>query len=125
MKTTKILVVDDDQPLLTLMQNLLREYKYSAILANSGESAVQLARTEKPSLILLDMNMPTMSGDEVIRRIRTESELRTVPILILSGQPMTRREIESLGADGAVLKPFDLPELMRQIQSHVPVPSAT
>jgi CheY-like chemotaxis protein len=119
MKRPKILVVDDDQPILTLMQNLLREYKFDTILADSGHAALDQVRSERPDLILLDMKMPNMSGEEAIRAIRAEPGLDQVPILIVSGEPVTRKEIEAVGADGAVTKPFDLDDLIHQIRSHV------
>lgn len=117
MKRAKILVVDDDPPILTLMQNVLREYDLDAVLADSGPSAVELARSEHPDLILLDMKMPGMNGGETVRAIRSLPTLRNVPILILSGEPLSRRELEAFGADGAVQKPFELSDLISQIQS--------
>lgn len=117
MKRAKILVVDDDPPILTLMQNVLREYDLDAVLADSGPSAVELARSEHPDLILLDMKMPGMSGGETVRAIRSLPTLRNVPILILSGESLSRRELEAFGADGAVQKPFELSDLISQIQS--------
>lgn len=119
MKRPKILVVDDDQPILTLMQNLLREFKFATLLADSGETAIALARSERPDLILLDMKMPTMSGEEVIRAIRSQPGLEQVPIVILSGEPVSRQELASVGADGAVQKPFDLNDLIEKIRTHL------
>ena len=119
MKRPKILVVDDDQPILTLMQNLLREFKFATLLADSGETAIALARSERPDLILLDMKMPTMSGEEVIRAIRSQPGLEQVRIVILSGEPVSRQELASVGADGAVQKPFDLNDLIEKIRTHL------
>lgn len=119
MKRKKILVVDDDQPILTLMQNLLREFKFDTLLADSGETAIALARSERPDLILLDMKMPTMSGEDAIQAIRSQPGLKQVPIVILSGEPVSRQELASVGADGAVQKPFDLNDLIQKIQFHL------
>lgn len=119
MKRPKILVVDDDQPILTLMQNLLREFKFDTLLADSGETAIALARSEKPDLILLDMKMPTMSGEDAIQAIRSQPGLKQVPIVILSGEPVSRQELANVGADGAVQKPFDLNDLIQKIQFHL------
>jgi len=114
-----ILVVDDDGPILLLMRNLLREFGFDTIVAASGKEAIEHAQRERPSLVLLDKNMPGMSGDEVIRALRDEHGFERLPILILSGEPVSKAEIESLRADGAVLKPFDVPALIRQIRDHV------
>jgi CheY-like chemotaxis protein len=114
-----ILVVDDDVPILLLMRNLLREFGFEAVTAASGEQAIEAARNRTPDLVLLDRNMPGMSGDEVLRELRATHGLANVPILILSGEPIDPPEIERLGATGAVLKPFDVPQLVEMIRGHV------
>jgi two-component system chemotaxis response regulator CheY len=115
----RILVVDDDGPILLLMRSVLREFGFDPIEANSGAMALEHARKQNPDLILLDRNMPGMSGDEVVRAIRAEPEIRSVPILILSGEPIEPNELRALGADGAVLKPFDVMVLVETIKKHV------
>jgi two-component system KDP operon response regulator KdpE len=114
-----ILVVDDDAPILLLMRSLLREFGFEAVTAATGEQAVAEARNRRPALVLLDRNMPGMHGDDVVRALRRDVGLEGVPILILSGDPLTRRELAELGADGAVQKPFDVPSLIAQIREHV------
>ena len=114
-----ILVVDDDAPILTLMHNILREFGFDAHVANTGQAAISAARAKAPDLVLLDKNMPGMPGDEVIRALREEVGLRSVPILILSGERLDSHELAELGADGAVQKPFDVPALIEQIRSRV------
>ena len=107
-----ILVVDDDAPILTLMRNLLREFGFDSVVANTGEQALEGARAQRPDLVLLDKNMPGMSGTEVIRAFRREDGLEQIPILILSGEPLSQPELEEIGANGAVMKPFDVPALV-------------
>lgn len=114
-----ILVVDDDAPILLLMRNLLREFGFEPVAARSGEEAIAEARKRTPDLILLDRNMPGMSGDEVVRAMRSDDSLSEVPILILSGEPLDPDEIRQLGATGHVLKPFDVPTLVETIRGHV------
>jgi two-component system phosphate regulon response regulator PhoB len=114
-----ILVVDDDAPILLLMRNLLREFGFEPVAARNGEEAIAEARKQTPDLILLDRNMPGMSGDEVVRAMRSDEGLSEVPILILSGEPMGPDEIRRLGATGHVLKPFDVPSLVETIRGHI------
>lgn len=114
-----ILVVDDDEPIVLLMRSLLREYGYTPVTAMSGKDAVAAARTHRPALVLLDKNMPGMNGAEVVRALRGEPELAGLPILILSGERMSRDEVVDMQADGAVLKPFDITDLIEQIRKHV------
>ncbi|MGH9423129.1 MAG: response regulator [Thermoanaerobaculia bacterium] len=115
-----ILVVDDDAPILALMRALLREFGFEAVTAESGAAALEAARSRRPSVVVMDRNMPGMTGDEVIRALRSEPGFENLPILILSGQPVSKEELSGLGADGAVLKPFDVTDLVAQLRSYVP-----
>lgn len=112
-----ILVVDDDVPILVLMRNLLREFGFDTVTAGSGPEALEQARAHKPSLILLDRNMPGMSGDEVLEELRSDGGT-TAPVLILSGEPIEPDEVRRIGATAAVLKPFDVPALVQTIRSY-------
>jgi DNA-binding response OmpR family regulator len=114
----RILVIDDDEPILGLMRNVLREFDFEALTASTGTQALDHARNNQPDLVLLDKNMPGMSGEEVIRAFRAEG-WDELPILILSGDPVSREELGSLGANGAVQKPFDLTVLITQIRLHL------
>ena len=114
-----ILVVDDDAPILLLMRNLLREYGFETVTASNGVQAIAAAREQHPALALLDKNMPGMTGEEVIRALRSEPGLEQLPILILSGEPVTRAQLAELAANGAVQKPFDIPDLIGRIREHV------
>lgn len=116
-----ILVVDDDVPILTLMKSLLKEFGFETVTAGSGESAIATAREHVPDLILLDRNMPGMSGAEVISALRTQPPLRDVPVLILSGEPIDHEELAAMGAVDGVQKPFDVPTLIGRIRSHLNV----
>jgi DNA-binding response OmpR family regulator len=109
-----VLVVDDDLPILMLMKNLLKEFGFNAVTAASGEEALEAARKETPSIVLLDKHMPGMHGFDVIRALR--ADYATLPILLLTGDPVSKEELATFGADGAVQKPFDLTVLIAQIR---------
>jgi two-component system, OmpR family, phosphate regulon response regulator PhoB len=115
-----ILVVDDDLPILVLMRNLLREFGFEAVTAENGREALIEARKRKPAVVLIDKNMPGMSGDEVIRALRAEPGFDGLPILILSGEQISKSDLQAIGADGAVLKPFDILALITQLRSFAP-----
>jgi DNA-binding response OmpR family regulator len=115
-----ILVVDDDLPILVLMRTLLREFGFEAATAENGEQAIVEARARRPSAVLIDRNMPGMTGDELIRALRSEPGFDGLPILILSGQAISHAELAALGADGALMKPFDVTDLIAQLRSLVP-----
>ena len=114
-----ILVVDDDGPILILMRNLLREFGFEPIAAANGPQAIEEARRRTPDLILLDRNMPGMNGDEVLRVMRADGTLASVPVLMLTGEPMDPAEVKRLGATAAVMKPFDVPALVERIRAHL------
>jgi two-component system KDP operon response regulator KdpE len=114
-----ILVVDDDGPILLLMRNLLREFGFDTVVASSGAAALEAARNRPPDLVLLDLHMPGMSGDEVVHALRAQPGLEQLPILILSGEPLAPAELQAIGANGAVLKPFDVNELVGQIRGAI------
>lgn len=111
-----VLVVDDDQPILSLMRSLLREFGFEPLLASNGAQALQEARARTPDVILLDRKMPGMSGIELIAELRKEETLRATPVVIVSGEPVTSDEVRALGADAAVLKPFDVTELVALVK---------
>lgn len=111
-----MLVVDDDQPILTLMRSLLKEFGFEPVIASSGAQALEQARTRPPDVILLDRKMPGMSGAELITLLRKEDALRSTPVVIVSGEPVSDDEVQSLGAAAAVLKPFDVHELVALVK---------
>jgi CheY-like chemotaxis protein len=115
-----ILVVDDDLPILVLMRNLLREFGFEPVTAENGREALIEVRKRKPSVVLIDKNMPGMPGEEVIRALRAEPGFDELPILILSGEQISKSDLKALGADGAVLKPFDIRELIAKLRSFAP-----
>jgi chemosensory pili system protein ChpA (sensor histidine kinase/response regulator) len=112
-----ILVVDDDAPILQLMRNLLHAFGFETITADSGQQALAELQQRRPDLILLDRNMPGMSGDELVAALRSDQALSGVPVLMLTGEPMDRQEVARLGITGAVLKPFDVAALVETIRA--------
>ena len=111
-----ILVVDDDVPIQILMQSLLREFGFEPVTAGSGDQALEVVRGGlRPDLVLLDMNMPGMSGVDALRALR--AELDSVPIVILSGEPIAPSEIAALGATGAARSPALLGTERGQVDS--------
>ena len=112
----KILIVEDDVNLLEALRYNVRKEGYDALTADDGAEAVELARKEKPDLVVLDVMLPTMSGFEVCRILRKEM---TVPILMLTARDDEVDKVVGLdlGADDYMTKPFSMRELMARIRA--------
>jgi len=115
MNKTLILVVEDDVPVQNLMMTTLKAHDYKYLLAGNGEAAIMEASSHNPDIILLDLGLPDMDGIEVIRKIRTWSN---VPIIILSARSEDIDKIEALdaGADDYLTKPFSVEELLARLR---------
>ena len=111
-----VLVVDDEQTLVAALKYNLERDGYRVVTAGDGEAAVNLARSERPDLLLLDLMLPVMDGLEVCRILRREMKL---PILMLTakGEEVDKVVGLELGADDYVTKPFGMRELMARVRA--------
>jgi two-component system KDP operon response regulator KdpE len=116
MNSSRILVVDDEPQLRRALRSTLSALGFIVAGAESGEAALERVRIEKFDLILLDVNMPGLSGLETCRAVRARSD---VSILMLTVRDQTADKIAALdaGADGYVTKPFDVTELLARIRA--------
>ena len=112
----KILIVEDDHNLLDTLKYNLRKEGYDVVTAVDGAEALDVARREKPDLIILDIMLPKMSGFEVCRILRKDM---TVPILMLTAKAEETDKIVGLeiGADDYMTKPFSLRELLARVRA--------
>ncbi len=113
-----ILVVDDETPIVDLLRFNLQKAGYKVLAAYDGKSALEMAKTKKPDLILLDVMLPKMDGFEVCRKIR---ETDSVPILMLTAREEEIDKVFGLesGADDYITKPFSVRELMARIKANL------
>jgi DNA-binding response OmpR family regulator len=116
MRKKRILVVDDDRQILILMKNLLKEFRFDSLTASTGAEAIGLVERENLDLMLLDINLPDLRGEEVIAAVRSRGADRGLPIVVLSGEPLDRNQVRAMGADVAVQKPFDIHELRTTLE---------
>lgn len=108
MEKKTVLVVDDSPMSLKHAQSILKDF-YSTACTKSGARALEYLEEHKPDLILLDLKMPEMSGDELFRLIRAEKRLADIPIVFLTGDESG--SAEGLGAEGVIQKPAE-PQLL-------------
>ncbi|MBE0598388.1 MAG: TIGR02266 family protein [Desulfuromonadales bacterium] len=103
-----VLLADDGRPFLEIMRTFLRREKVAVIVAESGAEALARARSHRPDLIVLDLQMPEMDGDVCCRRLKSDPELASVPVLLVTGGNL-REEAERCwlaGCDAVIAKPL-------------------
>ena len=115
MNKTLILVVEDDKPVQNLMTTTLKAHNYKYLIAMNGETAILEASSHNPDIILLDLGLPDMDGIEVIKKIRSWSEM---PIIIISARSEDTDKVDALdaGADDYLTKPFSVEELLARLR---------
>ena len=115
MNKLNILVVEDDAPVRNLITTTLKAHEYKYLTAENGESAIMMASTNNPNVILLDLGLPDMDGVEVIKKVRTWSNM---PIIVISARSEDSDKIEALdsGADDYLTKPFSVEELLARLR---------
>jgi two-component system, OmpR family, alkaline phosphatase synthesis response regulator PhoP len=116
----RILIVEDDEDIAnSIRYNLEREGSFDVRVAGTGEEGLKEIDRELPALILLDLNLPLMSGFEICRRLRREEETARVPILILTARTDESDRVLGLqlGADDYVVKPFSMRELVARVHA--------
>lgn len=115
MNNLLILVVEDDAPIRNLIGTTLKTHGYNYMTASTGESAIMQASSNNPNIVLLDLGLPDIDGVDVIKKIRTWSEL---PIIVISARTEDKEKIEALdaGADDYLTKPFSVEELLARIR---------
>lgn len=119
MAERKILIVEDDRDIVEMVEYNLREQGYATVSALNGEDGVNLARSEQPDLIILDIMLPVMDGFEVCRALKNEEATARIPIIILSAKSQETDKVVGLelGADDYVTKPFSPRELIARIRA--------
>jgi CheY-like chemotaxis protein len=115
----KVLIVDDDVQTLRLVGLMLERQGYKILAANTGSQAIQMARTEHPDVIVLDIMMPDMDGYEVTRRLRQDAETSNIPILMFTAKSQVEDKVSGYesGADDYLTKPIHPAELTAHLRA--------
>ena len=110
-----ILVVEDDSTVRNLITTTLKSNDYRYITASNGEAAIMAATTQQPNIVFLDLGLPDLDGVEIIRRIRTWSQM---PIIVISARSEDSDKVSALdaGADDYLTKPFSVTELLARLR---------
>ena len=113
-----ILIIEDDLEICKIIQEHLEKYNYRVYYTLKGSNAIESIKKTNPVLVILDLMLPFISGDEILKQIRTFSD---IPIIVVSAKSLTYTKIEilRLGADDYITKPFDLDELLARIEANL------
>jgi len=114
-----ILVVDDEPDLVSTVEYRLKFANYNVITASNGQEGLDRAKSDQPDLILLDTNMPVMSGHEVLATLRADPAIKDIPVIMVTAR-CEAQDIAAASAHGVsdyVTKPFDFGDLMTKIQA--------
>ena len=116
--TVKIMLVEDDQPILEMMEIMLRRIGYEPVLVPDAMEALNLVRTSPPALVLLDVMMTPVDGWEFLEKLRGEFRMVDLPVILFTAAPLIDEKMQALQDHrlGVLLKPVSLPELKAGIE---------
>jgi two-component system, cell cycle response regulator DivK len=121
MNSACILIVEDNAKNLKLLRDVLQFKGYSVLAAETGEAGVALARERLPALILMDVQLPGMSGDAAVKVLKADVRTRHIPVIALTAFAMKgdRERLLASGFDGYVPKPIDIKELPKMVAEYI------
>jgi len=116
---TKILIVDDNKIIRTILSSTLHAHGYETTTAHNGLEGVSLARSEFPDLILMDLMMPVMDGCQAIKQIKSDPTLKKTPIIVITAADTKDSMVHAIsaGANAYIKKPWRVNDLISQIKS--------
>lgn len=119
MAIKSILVVDDEETISSYLQRKLTKLGYAVSVAEDGEKALELAFSQLPDLILMDVKMPKLAGTEVCRKLKSDQRTAAVPVLLLSAkaQPAEIQEGLEAGANRYLCKPISFPDILAELRA--------
>ncbi|OIO76336.1 MAG: hypothetical protein AUJ85_00765 [Elusimicrobia bacterium CG1_02_37_114] len=116
----KILIVDDDEEIVSFLEVVLQQKNYQVITACNGQEGLKKAKENIPDLALVDIMMPIMNGHELCEKLKDDPDTKHIPIIIITGREMLDDEVDKIlerRADWYMPKPFDIKYLLEKIES--------
>ena len=113
-----LLIVEDNQLSQKLLTDILEYHGYITLKTELGDAALELAHQHRPDLILMDIELPDISGMEAARRLKEDDQTRTIPIIAVtaSAMPGDKAQILLSGCDAYISKPFDMAEFLKLVE---------
>jgi two-component system, cell cycle response regulator DivK len=117
----KIMVVEDNEINLKLFNDLLKAQGYEVVATQDGTVAVELARATRPDLVLMDVNLPKISGLAIMALMKADDDLKSIPIVAVTACAMKGDEekIRAAGCEDYVAKPISIPDFLRVVKTYL------
>ncbi len=115
-RTARILIVDDEPDVVHILQKSLVAQKYEVLTAHDGKSALALMEERHPDLVLLDINLPGLSGIDICKQLRARSQLPAIIVISIRNKEREKVRMLDAGADDYIAKPFGIDELLARIR---------
>jgi len=118
----RILIVDDEPDILDLATVRLKKIGYEIIKAVDAEEAIGIIQKTTPDLILLDLLLPKMQGDEFCKKLKSDDKFKNIPVILFTASAIRTSlpgEVEEMGADDCIIKPFDPEELLGKVKKFI------
>ncbi|WP_412468576.1 response regulator [Pedobacter sp. KLB.chiD] len=115
----KLLICDDDVDIVEMLEIVFEDCGVEVISETDSKKVLALITHLHPDLVLMDLWMPVITGDQVLKRMRADSGLSSIPVLIMSAAQDGREVAMQAGADGYIAKPFDVDQLLKRVQEMI------
>ncbi|RZK41061.1 MAG: response regulator [Pedobacter sp.] len=119
MNKKKILICDDDEGIIDMLELILEETGHQIIPETNSLNVKSILEREKPDLILLDLWMPVLSGDQVLKSLRANEKTKELPVIVISASRDGKEIALGAGASDFLAKPFDMDELLQKVDEYL------
>ncbi|MFD1255979.1 response regulator [Mucilaginibacter terrae] len=116
---SKILICDDEQEILDITRLILEDSGHEVLAVINSSNVNMLVETEQPDILLIDLWMPGLSGDQVVRQLRKNEQLKQIPIVVISASKDGKEIAYAAGADDFLEKPYDLDALIDIVEKQL------
>ena len=114
--SNKVLVCDDEQEILDILQLILEDEGFKVVAVQNSLDVQNVIELEQPELLLIDLWMPALSGDQVITALRANERFKALPVIVISASSDGRQIAFAAGADDFIAKPFDLDSMITSVK---------
>lgn len=114
-----VLACDDDEGIVDIIRIVLEERGYDIQVTTKSEQVLDLIKQKKPDLILMDLWMPRLRGEEIVKKLKDNPDTAAIPIIVISASRDTVTIAKQIGADDYLSKPFDIEDLEKMVDGYL------